>query len=168
MSDEKERRSIAVYPGSFDPPTNGHLDIVRRASSLFDTLIVAVYALPAKRLLFSVDERVQLWREVLSTETYTNVQVEPYTQLTVHYVRSVQGQAIIKGLRSTIDFEAELQQGLMNRSLAPEIETICLLTTLPYIFVSSSLLKEIVRLEGEVAELLPVAVLQALQRKREM
>src|SRR5437899_12851595 len=106
MSSEEKQKRIAVYPGSFDPVTNGHLDIARRAARLFDTLIVAVYAAPAKNLLFSADERVQLWQEVLVSEELTNVRVEQYTQLSVEYVRSVGGHAIIKGLRSPNDFEA--------------------------------------------------------------
>jgi len=154
-----------VYPGSFDPPTNGHLDIAQRAARLFDTLIIAVYAAPAKNLLFSADERVMLWLEVLTAEELMNVRVEQYTELTVDYVRSVGGQAIIKGLRSPNDFEAEFQQGLMNRKLAPEIETVCLLTNLQHLFVSSSLLKEVARLGGNVTDMLPPAVVRALQSK---
>ncbi len=111
MSNEKRQKRLAVYPGSFDPLTNGHLDIARRAAGLFDTLIIAVYAFPAKNLLFSVDERIQLWQEVLAAEELTNVQVDKFTNLLVEYVRSVGGQAIIKGLRSPNDFEAEFQQG---------------------------------------------------------
>jgi len=164
---EERRRHIAVYPGSFDPPTNGHLDIARRAARLFDTLIVAVNATPTKNLLFSVDEQVHLWREVLAAETLTNVRVECYTGFPVEYVRSVGGQVIIKGLRSPSDFEAEFQQGLMNSELAPGVETVCLLTSLPDLFVSSSLLKEVVRLGGEVTDLLPPLVMRALQEKFE-
>ncbi len=163
MSDEKKR--VAVYPGSFDPLTNGHLDIARRAARLFDTLIVAVYAYPTKNLLFSVDERMQLWREVIIAEELTNVRVDMFTHLLVEYVRSVGGQAIIKGLRSPNDFEVEFQQGLMNRKLAPEIETVCLLTNLEQLFVSSSLLKEVARLGGDVTDMLPPTVVRALQKK---
>ena len=128
MSRERKPGQIAVYPGSFDPLTNGHLDIARRAARLFDTLIVAVYAFPDKNLLFTVEERMQLWQEVIASENLPNVRVGHLTQLLVEYVREVGGQVIIKGLRSPNDFEAEFQQGLMNRKLAPEIETICLLT----------------------------------------
>lgn len=165
MSDEKRSGRIAVYPGSFDPLTNGHLDIARRAARLFDTLIVAVYAFPAKNLLFSVEERMQLWREVLAAEELTNVRVDHFTELLVEYVLSVHGQVIVKGLRSPNDFDAEFQQGLMNRKLAPEIETICLLTNLQHLFVSSSLLKEVARLGGDVKDMLPAAVARALQKK---
>jgi len=165
VSDEKSQQRVAVYPGSFDPLTNGHLDIARRAARLFDTLIIAVYAFPAKNLLFSVEERIQLWQEVLAAEELTNVRVDKFTNLLVEYVRSVGGQAIIKGLRSPNDFEAEFQQGLMNRKLAPEIETICLLTNLEQLFVSSSLLKEVASLRGNVRDMLPPAVALALQKK---
>ncbi len=165
MSDDKNHRHLAVYPGSFDPLTNGHLDIARRAAQLFDTLIVAVYALPTKNVLFSVDERVALWQEVIVSEELSNIRVDKFTTLLVEYVRCVGGQAIIKGLRSPNDFEAEFQQGLMNSKLAPEIETVCLLTNLKHLFVSSSLLKEVSRLGGDVTDMLPTAVIRALHGK---
>ncbi len=168
MNNEVQHRRTAVYAGSFDLLTNGHLDIARRAAQLFDDLIIAVYAFPAKNLLFPVDERVSLWQEVISTEGLSNVRVEKFTDLLVDYVRSVGGQAIIKGLRSPLDFEAEFQQSLMNRKLAPEIETICLLTNLEHIFVSSSLLKEVALLGGNVTDLLPSVVVKALQHKMNM
>ena len=168
MNNEVQHRRTAVYAGSFDPLTNGHLDIARRAAQLFDELIIAVYAFPAKNLLFPVDERVSLWQEVISTEGLSNVRVEKFTELLVDYVRSVGGQAIIKGLRSPLDFEAEFQQSLMNRKLAPEIETICLLTNLEHIFVSSSLLKEVALLGGNVTDLLPPVVVKALQHKMKL
>lgn len=160
-----EQRRIAVYPGSFDPLTNGHLDIARRAARLFDTLIIAVYAYPTKNLLFTVEERMQLWQEVIEAEELANVRVDMFPELLVDYVRSVGGQTIVKGLRSPNDFEAEFQQGLMNRKLAPEIETICLLTNLEQLFVSSSLLKEVARLGGDVTDMLPSTVVLALQKK---
>jgi len=165
VNNEEKHRRIAVYPGSFDPLTNGHLDIAHRASQLFDTLVVAVYAFPAKNLLFTVDERLSLWQEVIAAEGLTNVRVEKFAELLVTYVRSIGGQAIIKGLRSPNDFEAEFQQGLMNRKLAPEIETVCLLTNLQNLFVSSSLLKEVAHLGGNVTDMLPPVVMRALQHK---
>ena len=165
MSKEQKSGRIAVYPGSFDPLTNGHLDVARRAARLFDTLIVAVYAFPDKNLLFTVEERKQLWQEVIESEDLHNVQVRHFTQLLVEYVREVGGQAIIKGLRSPNDFDSEFQQGLMNRKLAPEIETVCLLTNLQNLFVSSSLLKQVARLGGDVSDMLPPPVLRALQAK---
>jgi len=165
LSDESGHKRIAVYPGSFDPLTNGHLDIARRAARIFDTLIVTVYAFPAKNLLFSVEERMQLWQEVIAAEKLTNVRVDKFAELLVAYVRSVGGQVIIKGLRSPNDFDAEFQQGLMNRKLAPEIETVCLLTNLQHLFVSSSLLKEVAHLGGNVTDMLPAPVVRALHMK---
>jgi pantetheine-phosphate adenylyltransferase len=165
VSNEKRHKRVAVYPGSFDPLTNGHLDIARRAARLFDTLIVAVYAFPAKNLLFTLEERMRLWQEVIEAEELTNVRVDMFAELLVEFVRSAGGQAIVKGLRSPNDFEVEFQQGLMNRKLAPEIETICLLTNLEQLFVSSSLLKEVARLGGNVTDMLPPNVVLALQKK---
>ncbi|MBV9690827.1 MAG: pantetheine-phosphate adenylyltransferase [Ktedonobacteraceae bacterium] len=165
MSDNRKHSRLAVYPGSFDPLTNGHLDIARRAARLFDTLIVAVYVLPTKNVLFSADERVALWQEVIVSEELGNVRVDRFTTLLVEYVRCVGGQVIIKGLRSPNDFEAEFQQGLMNSKLAPEIETVCLLTNLKHLFVSSSLLKEVCRLGGDVTDMLPAPVVRALRSK---
>src|SRR5579864_2165573 len=165
VNNEKRHKRVAVYPGSFDPLTNGHLDIARRAARLFDTLVIAVYAFPAKNLFFSVDERVALWQEVIAAEALTNVRIDKFSHLLVEYVRSLGGHAIIKGLRSPNDFESEFQQGLMNRKLAPEIETVCLLTNLEQLFVSSSLLKEVAYLGGNVTDMLPPTVVRALQKK---
>jgi pantetheine-phosphate adenylyltransferase len=165
MNHQAKHQRIAVYPGSFDPLTNGHLDIARRAARFFDTLIIAVYAFPAKNLLFTASERVALWKEVIGSEELTNVRIDTFSSLVVEYVRSVGGEAIIKGLRSPNDFEAEFQQGLMNHKLAPEIETMCLLTKPEQLFVSSSLLKEVARLGGDVSDMLPAAVVDALHQK---
>ncbi len=169
MSYQQRPQRIAVYPGSFDPLTNGHLDIARRAARFFDTLIIAVYAFPTKNVLFSADERVALWKEVVTSEELTedlkNIRIDKFSSLVVEYVRSVGGEAIIKGLRSPNDFEAEFQQGLMNHKLAPEIETICLLTKPEQLFVSSSLLKEVAHLGGNVSDMLPTPVIRALRQK---
>ena len=165
MNKDEGQHRLAVYPGSFDPLTNGHLDIAKRAAQIFDTLVIAVYALPAKNLLFSTDERVALWQEVIAAEGLSNVRVEKFTGLVVDFVHLVHGHAIVKGLRSPNDFEAEFQQGLMNRKLAPDIETVCLLTNLEQLFVSSSLLKEVARLGGDVTDMLPNTVIRALQHK---
>jgi pantetheine-phosphate adenylyltransferase len=165
MEQQEKRERIAVYPGSFDPLTNGHLGIARRAAGLFDTLVIAVYAFPTKNIFFSVDERVALWQEVIAAEAMTNVRIDKFSSLLVEYVRSIGGHAIIKGLRSPNDFESEFQQGLMNRKLAPEIETVCLLTNLEQLFVSSSLIKEVARLGGDVTDMLPAIVVHALHEK---
>jgi pantetheine-phosphate adenylyltransferase len=166
MKEQQEKYyRIAVYPGSFDPLTNGHLDIARRAARLFDTLIIAIYAYPSKNLFFSTEERVALWQQVIRDEQMSNVRVEYFSSLLVEYVRSVGGHAIIKGLRSSNDFESEFQQGLMNHKLAPEIETVCLFTNLEQLFVSSSLIKEVTRLDADVSDMLPVTVVHALREK---
>ena len=131
-------------------------------------MIIAVYAFPAKNLFFSVDERVALWQQVIEAEAMTNVRIDKFSSLLVEYVRSLGGHAIIKGLRSPNDFESEFQQGLMNHKLAPEIETVCLLTNLEQLFVSSSLLKEVARLGGDVTDMLPTIVVRALHKKLSM
>ena len=164
-NEEQHSQRIAVYAGTFDPLTIGHLDIARRAARLFDTLVVAVYAFPAKNLLFSVDERQALWQKVIVSEELTNVRIEQYTELTTDFVHKIGANIIVKGLRSPGDFEAELQQNFMNRKLAPDIETVCLLTNLEHLFVSSSLIKEVTRLGGNVTDMLPKVVLEALQEK---
>jgi pantetheine-phosphate adenylyltransferase len=166
VSQQKSFHHLAAYPGSFDPLTNGHLDIVRRGAELFDTVVVAVYTSPKKNVLFSADERVALWQEVITAEGLQNVRAEKYTGLTTEYMRQIGAQAIIKGLRSSNDFEAEFQQGLMNHKLAPEIETVCLFTNLEQLFVSSSLIKEVASLGADVTDMLPASVMRALQTKQ--
>ncbi len=167
LSKQDVQQRTAVYAGSFDPPTNGHLDIARRGARLFDTLVIAVYAFPAKNLLFSVDERVALWQEIIAAEHLSNVRVEKFTGLVVEYVHSIGGQVIIKGLRAGRDFESELQQGMMNHQLAPEIETVCLFSRPEQLFISASIVKEVARLGGDVTTMLPTSVLQALKQKQE-
>ncbi|HEX6817935.1 MAG TPA: pantetheine-phosphate adenylyltransferase, partial [Ktedonobacterales bacterium] len=132
-SDQSEQhRIVAVYPGSFDPVHLGHVDIARQAARLADEVIVAVYATPNKNLLFSPEERVALWRGALAETGLTNVRVESYTGLTVEFARQVGARAIVRGLRAVTDFEYEFQQALMNRKLAPEVETVMLVTSLRY------------------------------------
>jgi pantetheine-phosphate adenylyltransferase len=159
------KRLVAVYPGSFDPVTRGHLDIATRAAHLADVLVVAVYATPSKNLLFSVQERVDLWHDAVAQAGLTNVRVSAYEGLTTEFARSVGAQAIVRGLRAVSDFEVEFQQALMYRKLAPEIETLMIVTSLRHLFVSSSLLKEVARLGGDLHDLVTPAVAQALQRK---
>ena len=165
MSGQERSERIAIYPGTFDPLTNGHLNIARRAARLFDRLIVSVYAFPAKNLLFTLEERLNLWRAVLAEEDLPNVSVDTFTGLTVNHVRSLGGQAIIRGLRSSSDFDAEFPTGLMNYKQASEVETLCLFTNVEQIYVSSSLLKEVASLGGTVDDLAPPVVVQALQKK---
>jgi pantetheine-phosphate adenylyltransferase len=157
--------SIAIFPGTFDPITNGHLDIAQRAAELFDHLIVAVYAHPIKTLLFSTDERMHMAQRAF--EGWPNVTVESYDGLTVDVARQKGAKAIIRGLRVVGDFEFEFQMALMNRTLAPEIESVCLMTTKEYYFLSSSIVKEVAKLNGDISELVPPHVVKALKRKIE-
>ncbi len=153
---------VAVYPGSFDPLTNGHLDVTMRAARLFDRVIVAVYERPAKHLLFSAQERVEMIRQAVQGQP--NVSVDRYGTLTVEYARSVGAQVIIRGLRALTDFELELQMAHINHRLAPEIEVVCLMAAQQYSFLSSSIVKEIAALGADVRNLVPPHVAQALRK----
>ncbi len=155
----------AIFPGTFDPITNGHLDIAKRAAELFDHLIVAVYAHPIKTLLFSTDERLEMASRAF--HGWPNVTVESYDGLTVDVAREKGAKAIIRGLRVVGDFEFEFQMALMNRTLAPDIESVCLLTTKEYYFLSSSIVKEVAKLEGDISGLVPPHVVTALRNKIE-
>ena len=155
---------IAIYPGTFDPIHLGHVDIASRAASIFDELVVAVYDRPAKSLMFTVEERVDLACQALAD--LPNVRVAPYGGLTVDYARQVGAQAIVRGLRVISDFELEYQMALTNRQLAPEIEFVCLMTRQSHAFLSSSIVKEIALLRGNVSEMIPSCVLAALDAKR--
>jgi pantetheine-phosphate adenylyltransferase len=154
-----------VYPGTFDPVHKGHLDIARRAAKLVDELVVAVYRTPSKHLMFSTEERLALWRECIADDELSNVRVEPFDGLIVEFARSVGAQAIVRGLRAVTDFEYEFQQALMNRKLAPEIETLMVVTALGHLFISSSLLKEVARLHGDLDGLVTASVARAIQAK---
>jgi pantetheine-phosphate adenylyltransferase len=153
----------AIYPGTFDPPHNGHLDIALRTLRLFDEVIVAVYERPSKNLLFDTAERVALLREALADQPH--VRVESYGGLTAEYARAQGASAIVRGLRANPDFEFESQLALMNRHLRPDIETVFLMTALEHAHISSSLVKEIARLGAEVDGLVPRHVASALARK---
>lgn len=155
---------MAVYPGSFDPFTNGHLDVVDRALGIFDKLIVAVAANPDKRQpLFTVDERIALIRQAL--EGRERVEVDSFRGLTVEFARSRGARTLVKGLRAYSDFDAELQQALMNRKLAPDVHTVFLMSSFAHIYVSSSILKDIASYGGRVSDLVPPAVAKALKEK---
>ena len=155
---------VAVYPGSFDPFTNGHLDVVDRALSIFDRVVVAVAANPEKRQpLFTVEERIKLIEESLKSRH--GVEVTSFKGLTVEFARSRGATTLIKGLRAYSDFDAELQQALMNRKLAPDIHTVFLMSSFAHIFVSSSILKDIASYGGKVADLVPPPIARALKEK---
>ena len=153
----------AVYPASFDPITCGHVDIAERAARMFDELIVGVYSKPMKDILFTAAERCQLAKIALAH--LPNVRVEPYTTLTVDFAQTYGAAVIVRGLRAISDFEWELQLSMMNRSLMPNIDTICLMTNQEYSFLSSSLLKDIARNHGHFDHLAPTNVVAALKQK---
>ncbi len=155
--------TIAVYPGSFDPVTNGHLDIATRAAKLFEKVIIGVYATPNKRLLFTTEERVDLIKQ--SIAHLPNVQVQPYEGLTIDFARKFGAQVMVRGLRMTSDFEREFEMALMNKNMYPDLELACFMSALNYQFLSSSLLKEAAMLGGYVDNLVPPVVAQALKKK---
>lgn len=153
----------AVYPGSFDPVTNGHLDIIRRAAQLVDELVVSVLINTAKNPLFTLEERVRLLEE--ATADIPNVRVDSFSGLLINYMKENDIPLIIKGLRAISDFEAEFQMALMNRRLSPGAETVFLMTANEHSYLSSSIIKEIWRLGGGVEELVPPAVSRLLAEK---
>jgi len=155
--------TTAIYPGTFDPITNGHIDIATRAAALFDHLIIGVYDRPLKNLLFSTAERVAMTREAL--KNLSNVTVKSYSGLTVNFARNVDARVIVRGLRVLSDFELEFQMALTNRKLAPEIDTVCLITRQEYAFLSSSITKEIAMVGGCVDGMVPPHVASALKVK---
>ena len=155
--------TIAIYPATFDPITNGHIDIAARAAALFDELIAAVYARPLKRLLFSADERLAMTREAL--KHLPNVSVESYDCLTVDFALQKGAQVMVRGLRVLSDFEWEFQLALTNRKLAPDIDTVCLMASQDYSFLSSSVVKEVAMANGCIDNMVPAHVASALKRK---
>lgn len=152
----------AIYPGTFDPPTLGHVDIIRRAAGLFDQVIIAVGANPAKQPLFALDERVAMLREIAAE--FTNVEVAPFSGLLVDFARERRAAVVVRGLRAVSDFENEFQMALANRTLAPDVETVFLMTSADVMFVSSSIVKEIARLGGDVLKLVPEPVARRLRQ----
>src|SRR5712675_3766676 len=152
-----------IYPGSFDPLTNGHLDLIQRAARLFDRVIVAVAASESKSPLFNLSERVEMVR--LSLDQFNNVEADSFDGLLVNYVEQRGGQAVIRGLRAVSDFEFEFQLALMNRKLNERVETIFMMPKDTYTFLSSRIVKEIARLGGDVSAFVPPQVCAALTRK---
>lgn len=153
----------AIYPGTFDPITNGHLDIVTRASGMFDTVILAIAASPSKKPMFGLDERVALAQQ--ATSHLGNVDVVGFSDLMANFARAQQANILIRGLRAVADFEYEMQLAHMNRHLMPELESVFLMPSKEWSFISSSLVKEVARHGGDVAHFLPPAVHQALLDK---
>jgi len=155
--------SIAIYPGSFDPVTNGHLDIATRAAKIFEKLIIGVYDTPNKPILFTTEERVELMRQAIAN--LPNVEVESFSGLTVDFARRVKAKAMVRGLRMSADFEREFDMAMMNKKLSPELELVCLMPRVEYQFLSSSLLKEVASLGGDIEDLVPKHVASALRKK---
>ncbi|GJQ19774.1 MAG: phosphopantetheine adenylyltransferase [Bacteroidia bacterium] len=157
---------IAIYPGTFDPITNGHLDILDRAVKLFDKVIITIARNPSKSPLFSEEERLDMLRE--ATKGHRNVEVDSFEGLLVDYARSKQAAAIVRGLRAISDFEYELQMALMNRKLDAAVETVFLMPNEKYTYLNSSIVREISRHGGDVSEFVPPTVRRSLERKRRM
>ena len=151
---------IAIYPGSFDPPTNGHLDLITRASKIFDTLIVAVAQNDAKLCLFSESERIDMLTQI--TRHLPNIKVSAFHSLTAHFAAECSAIAIVRGLRVISDFEFELTMAITNQRLNPAVDTVCLLPSEPYIFLSSRLVKEIAGHGGDITPFVPKEVLRKL------
>jgi len=163
---------VAVYPGSFDPITNGHLDVIRRASSVFDRIVVGVLANPRKQPLLATDDRIQLIRDALAeaaADVAAEIEVEAFDGLTVEFCRARGARFIVRGLRAIGDFDTEIQLAHNNRRLAPEVDSVFFMTAVEHGYVSSSLVKEIAAFGGDIREMVPAAVaarLDAVLRRR--
>ena len=153
----------AIYPGTFDPITNGHIDIAVRSARLFHKVVIGVFDFPKKDLLFSLEERVALAREAV--EQHKNISVEPYTELTVDFARKCGAQVLVRGLRVSGDFEFEFAMAMMNKRLDPELEMVCLMASPNFQFLSSSILKEVARLNGDISDFVPDHIARALMDK---
>jgi pantetheine-phosphate adenylyltransferase len=156
--------SVAVYPGSFDPITNGHLDVIRRASGVFDRIVIGVLANPRKQPLLAVEERIDIIRRALAADgaSADRIEVDSFDGLTVDFCRAREAQFIVRGLRAISDFETEMQLAHNNRKLAPTVDTVFFMTAVEHGYVSSSLVKEIALFGGDVSEMIPPAAREAL------
>ncbi len=152
---------VAVYPGSFDPITNGHLDIIKRAASLFDKVYVAVISNPGKQPYFPLEERIQMLKE--ATKGIKNVKIDFFEGLLVDYAQKIKANSIVRGLRAVSDFDYEFQMALTNRQMNSEIETVFLMTDYKYSYLSSSIVKQIAHLKGDIAGLVPKNVAARLK-----
>ena len=159
----KPARVVAIYPGSFDPITNGHLDLIERGSAFFDKLIVSILRNDEKETLFSVEERMEMLGEVVGG--FSNVEIGSFDGLLVDYAAQSGASVILRGIRAVSDYEYELQMALMNRRLRPEIETVFLMAGEAHSFVSSRLVKEVIRLRGNISGLVPPSVEGRLRKR---
>ncbi len=159
------KKVTAIYPGSFDPPTNGHLDLIERGSKIFDELVVAILRNPDKDPLFSLGERRRML-EALTAE-FHNVRVDVFDGLTVDYAAKMKASAVLRGIRALSDYEYELQMALMNRKLQPNLETVFMMPAEQYSYLSSRLVREVAKLGGSIADLVPEMVEQRLREKLE-
>ena len=155
--------TIALYPGSFDPITNGHIDIATRASKLFEKIVIGIFANPDKRLTFSIEERVDLATRAVTH--LSNVEVKPYSSITVDFAREVNAHVLVRGLRMSADYEREFEMAMLNRKLNPDLELVCFMASQEYQFLSSSLMKEVASLGGDINSLVPKFVAEALREK---
>jgi pantetheine-phosphate adenylyltransferase len=153
----------AIYPGRFDPVTNGHIDITLRTASMFERVVVAVYDLEKAKALFDTDERVRMFREAV--KSHAHVEVKSFTGLVVDFARKEQAKVLVRGIRAVTDFEAELDMALMNKKMAPEIESVYLMASLEHLYVSGHRIREVAKLGYDVGELVPAHVMVALERK---
>jgi pantetheine-phosphate adenylyltransferase len=156
--------SVAVYPGSFDPITNGHLDVITRAAAAFDKVVVGVLANPRKQPLLTVEDRVRIIQDALAETSATSIEVQSFDGLTVEFCHAVGARFLVRGLRAISDFESEMQLAHNNRKLATDVDTVFFMTALEHGYVSSSLVKEIASFDGDVSAMIPQAALGPLER----
>jgi len=154
---------LAIYPGSFDPVTNGHLDLIERGAKIFDRLVVSILRNFEKEPLFTVEERVEMLRDV--TLPWPNVEVDVFSGLLVEYARLRQANVLLRGIRAVSDYEYELQMALMNRKLNPQVETVFMMPSVKYSYLSSRLVREIAQLGGSITDLVPTVVEERLRSK---
>jgi pantetheine-phosphate adenylyltransferase len=163
MEEDAVMQKVAIYPGSFDPVTNGHMDLLKRGLKLFDKVIVAILHNPNKKFLFTVEERMNLLKQSLNT--LENVEVDTFEGLLVDYAAAKGANAILRGMRATSDFDYEFQMALMNRRLNREIQTVFLMTGLSWIYTSSSIIKEAACFGGDIKGMVPPAVFKRMKEK---
>jgi pantetheine-phosphate adenylyltransferase len=156
-------KGTAIYPGSFDPPTNGHLDLIQRGSKIFEELVVAVLRNPEKSPMFSLAERLEMLREI--TSDLNNIRIDTFDGLMVEYAKSIDAMCVLRGIRAISDYEYELQMALMNRKLEPTLETVFMMPAVKYSYVSSRLVREVAQAGGPVKDLVPEAVEHRVRQK---